>query len=116
MDSKAYRKTPASHVELTVGVFGILRTDDGLKGFSDHPLWRSSKEEMPEDMNMLSSLLLIATWDQISKKLVINVQSYRAKNSPHLVCHKRKKKYMLYCFDDIQNALYIVISYRACKV
>lgn len=88
MDSKAYRKTPASHGELTVGVFGKLRTDDGLKGFSDRPLWRASKEEMPEDMNMLSSLLLIATWDQISKILVINVQRYRAKNSPHLVCHK----------------------------
>lgn len=95
MDSKAYRKTPASHGKLTVGVFGKLRTDDGLKGFSDRPLWRSSKEEMPEDMNMLSSLLLIATWDQISKNWSLMYKAIMQNKSPSLCAITKKNIHAL---------------------
>lgn len=64
------------------GVFGKLQTEDGLKVFSDHPLWRCSKEEMPGDMNMLSSLLLITITDQISKGWSLTLQSCSSKRSP----------------------------------
>lgn len=62
---------------MVLRVFGKLQTDDGFKDFSDHPLWRCPKEEMPGGMNMLSSLLLIATTDQ--QRLVISVTKLQFK-------------------------------------
>lgn len=84
-----FRETPASHggglAGSFWGVFGKLQTDDGLKDFSDRPPWRCSKEEMPGDMNMLSSLLLIATRDQISKGWSLTLQSCSSKKFPRNV-------------------------------